>query len=77
MLGHYFDMLTHGAAPFAGTSAGAALGLLRHMLETLGVPEAVHYRTHDLRRGHVEDLKLSGSGLMEILRAGEWRSWHF
>ena len=44
------------------------------MLETLDVPEALHYRTHDLRRGHAEDLKLSGASLLEILRAGEWRS---
>ena len=74
VLGHYVDSLPHGAAPFAGTSAGEALGLLRNRLETLGVPEALHYRTHDLRRGHAEDLKLSGSSLMEILRVGEWRS---
>ena len=52
----------------------AALGSLRDMLSFLEVPEARHYRTHDLRRGHAEDLKLSGANLFEILRAGEWRS---
>ena len=74
VLGKYSNTLPRGAAPFAATSPGAALGLLRSMLEKLEVPEAIHYRTHDLRRGHAEDLKLSGASLMEILRAGEWRS---
>ena len=38
------------------------------------VPEAKHYRTHDLRRGHAKDLVQKGANLCEILSAGEWRS---
>ena len=74
VLGRYFSTLPEGSAPFAATSPGEALGFLRNMLDTLGVADAAHYRTHDLRRGHAEDLKLSGATLLEILRAGEWRS---
>ena len=77
VLGRYFSTLPDGSAPFVATSPGAALGLLRNMLDTLGVADAAHYRTHDLRRGHSEDLKLSGATLLEILRAGEWRSGIF
>ena len=74
VLGEYFKALPNGSAPFVATSPGQALGLLRGMLFELEVPDAVHYRTHDLRRGHAEDLKLSGATLLEILQAGEWRS---
>ena len=74
VLGEYFKSLPCSAAPFAATSPGQALGLLRDMLFELKVPEAVHYRTHDLRRGHAEDLKLSGATLLENLQAGRWRS---
>ena len=33
---------------------------LRLMLDELGVEKAWFYRPHDLRRGHAEDLRLSG-----------------
>ena len=44
------------------------------MLAALYVKDADMYRTHDLRRGHAEDLRLNGATLGEILRAGDWRS---
>ena len=47
---------------------------LRDALRSLGVPNAAAYRSHDLRRGHAEDLRLGGATLGEILRAGDWRS---
>ena len=34
--------------------------MLRNALEAIGVPDAQSYRTHDFRRGHAEDLRLSG-----------------
>jgi len=74
VLGAYFQGLAFGAAPFVARTPNAALGSLRDMLSFLNVPDAMHYRTHDLRRGHAEDLKLSGANLFEILKAGEWRS---
>jgi hypothetical protein len=74
VLGAYFQGLPAGSAPFVATTPSAALGLLRDMLSFLNVPDAAHFRTHDMRRGHAEDLKLSGATLYEILMAGEWRS---
>ena len=74
VLGAYFQGLAFGAAPFVARTPNAALGSLRDMLSFLNVPDAMHFRTHDLRRGHAEDLKLSGANLFEILKAGEWRS---
>ena len=41
---------------------------------SLGVDNALEYRTHDLRRGHALDLQLSGAPLWEILNAGKWKS---
>ena len=62
-------------APFAGRSPNAVVGALRDMLHFLDVPDAQHYRSHDLRRrGHAGNLRSSGANLSEILRAGEWRS---
>ena len=40
----------------------------------LGVPLALEYRSHDLRRGHYEDLKAQGKRLFEILEAAGVRS---
>ena len=40
----------------------------------LDIEGAKSYRTHDLRRGHAEDLEMGGASLFEILSAGEWRS---
>jgi len=74
VLGAYFLSLPDGAVPFVCTSPSGALELLRRMLLHLNIPEASQYRTHDLRRGHAEDLRCSGANLYEILKAGEWRS---
>ena len=74
VLGAYFTSLPIGSSPFACTSPGGALELLRRMLTSLQVPDAKHYRTHDLRRGHAEDMRCAGASLGQILKAGEWRS---
>jgi len=47
---------------------------LRMMLLAVNVDRATEYRTHDLRRGHAEDLAEAGRPLHEILTAGEWSS---
>ena len=39
------------------------------MLGHLGVSKAEAYRSHDLRRGHYEDMRLRGKRLFEILAA--------
>ena len=44
------------------------------MLAALDVKNACLYRTHDLRRGHAEDMRQNGATLGEILLAGDWRS---
>ena len=36
--------------------------------------DASKFRTHDLRRGHAQDLADSGAPLVDILNAGQWRS---
>ena len=37
---------------------------LRLMLDEVGIEKAFLYRPHDLRRGHAEDLRLSGEACM-------------
>eukprot|EP00973_Karenia_brevis_P080019 11101711-Karenia_brevis.AAC.1 len=44
-----------------------AFRTLRTMLESLGVERAQEYRTHDLRRGHAEDLRVSGTASSLVL----------
>ncbi len=63
-----------GAPLFHGITAQKALAVLREILHELGTPGADFYRTHDLRRGHADDLRLSGCSLLEFLEAGEWSS---
>ena len=77
VVGEYFRSLPEGAQPFAAINKAKALVDLRAMLKAIGVAEAEHFRTHDVRRGHAEDLLESGAPLVEILRAGEWRSAAF
>ena len=45
---------------------------LRRLLEAAGVPNAGAYRTHDLKRGHNEDMVQDGKGLTEISVATGW-----
>jgi hypothetical protein len=49
-----------GTLLFKGVTPAAALANLRKILEELNVPNAMAYRTHDLRRGHARDLQLNG-----------------
>lgn len=74
VLGPLIDGRTVGERLFPGCSAAGATEALRHILQSLGVPCAAKFRTHDLRRGHALDLQRSGASLYEILAAGEWRS---
>ena len=73
-----FRPLVVGRAPgtplFPDFTPSSALQVLRVVLGGLGVPDPELYRTHDLRRGHAQDLVASGAPLHEILRAGEWSS---
>ena len=73
-LGAFFAGLGAGSRPFASYTPGPALRDLRMLLVNLEIPEAIMYRSHDLRRGHARDMQEDGSSLCEILRAGEWRS---
>ena len=74
VLGAYFKELSESAQPFIGMSQGSVLDGIRRMLAAMAVPSAALYRTHDLRRGHAEDMRINGASLGEILRAGDWRS---
>ncbi len=73
----FLGLLPVGTMPWNGIAPGEALFRLRRVLTRLGVPNAKGYRTQDLRRGHAEDMRQSGSSLAEILRAGQWRSAAF
>lgn len=70
----YFEKLDSSQKAFDGITASLALRTLRAYLRAIGIENAPNYRTHDLRRGHAQDLKENGSNLHQILSAGEWRS---
>ena len=53
--------IPEGTLLFKGVTPAAALANLRKILEELKVPNAMAYRTHDLRRGHARDLQLNGA----------------
>ena len=63
-----------GAQPFVAFTPGFALRALRILLFRLKVPNAGRYRTHDIRRGHTQDLVDNGASLAQILSAGQWKS---
>ena len=74
VLGKYVESMAHGCPLFRSINEYTAPSKLRQRLAKLGVARAQDYRTHDMRRGHAQDLLESGSSLREILSAGEWRS---
>lgn len=73
-LGPMIQEFGDGQPLFQGITPALALRTLRHVLAELKVPQANLHRTQDFRRGHAEDLRLSGASLRTILQAGEWRS---
>jgi hypothetical protein len=73
----FLGLLPIGAMPWSKISPAEALFRIRRVLQRLAVPNAKGYRTQDLRRGHAEDMRQSGSPLADILRAGQWRSSAF
>ena len=77
VLGPYMTSFESGTQPFAHIPKGQALVALRELLLELGVADALVYRTHDLRRGHAEELRLKGGRLCDILSAGDWASKAF
>ena len=73
----FLNQLPEGAEPWLGITANEARSRLRRVLQRLLVTDAASFRTHDLRRGHAEDMRRCGCTLAEILRAGQWRSAAF
>jgi hypothetical protein len=73
----FLGLLPTGSEPWSNISPGEALHRIRRVLQRLQVANAKGYRTQDLRRGHAEDMRQSGSPLAEILKAGQWRSAAF
>ncbi len=59
-LGPFVEACPKGSPLFDGTSASAALAMLKFMLGEVGVKQPLLYRLHDIRRGHAKDLQLSG-----------------
>ena len=74
VLGAHVKTMEDGVPLFKGFTRWNANFVLRERLRKVGVENAGDYRTHDLRRGHAQDLVESDAPLKEILRAGEWRS---
>ena len=68
---NYIAKFEVGMQVFAGISPGRAIGTLRHYLGLLEVPQAKLYRCHDIRRGHADDMRASGS----IQLISDPRSW--
>ena len=63
VIGPVLDSVAHGSKLFGGATAANALCTLRFILGQLGVERVTDYRTHDLRRGHAQDLVESGNGI--------------
>ena len=70
ILGGYVNEFEPGSQPFSKWSCGSKLAEMRDLLTEMGVEQAALYRSHDLRRGHTEDLRAHGASLGEILLAG-------
>lgn len=60
VIGPFLDGVAHGSKVFGCVTAANALSTLRFILVQMGVEQASEYRTHDLRRGHAQDLVESG-----------------
>ena len=60
VIGPFLDGVAHGSKVFGCVTAANALSTLRFILVQMGVEHAADYRTHDLRRGHAQDLVESG-----------------
>jgi len=72
VVGKLFKEYPVGSRPFACTSRQSALRSMRSALDRLEVPKPHAYRTHDLRRGHSEDILENGGSRAELLYMGEW-----
>ena len=77
VLGHYLSSLDRGTQPFVHMRPPQIQLALRELLAEIGVDQAHMYRTHDLRRGHADDIRKSGGRLADILQAGDWSSGAF
>ena len=77
VLGEWLMAQLPGAQPFMHVSGNNAIAELRRRLSAIGVPCASEYILQDFRRGHAQDLLMSGARLNVILAAGQWRSAAF
>ena len=74
VLGKWLGELQPGARPFAHISPHDARSGLRLFLAAVGVEDAHLYWSHDLRRGHADDLREAGADAAVICAAGDWKS---
>ena len=77
MLGEVFKALPPGTKVFQGLDKQKALKNMRELLHAAKMPGAMQLRTHDLRRGHAQDLAKRGCNLRQLLEAAQWRSSAF
>ena len=59
---------------FSGVTCRRANEDLRRLLGHIGTVDSHLYRTHDLRRGHAQDIAKNGGTFIQILRGGGWKS---
>jgi hypothetical protein len=74
VLAPWLAVWPEGHRPFGHMSARSAREGLKRLLAELGVEHASDYWLHDFRRGHTQELLNGGSTLVDILRAGKWRT---
>ena len=74
VLGEWLGELQPGTRPFAHISPHDARSGLRLFLAAIGVEDAHLYWSHDLRRGHADDLREAGADAAVICAAGDWKS---
>ena len=75
----WFEHWPAGEAAWANCTPQFTIKRLREDLGKLApvISEPEKYGTHDVCRGHAEDMRAAGSPLAEILQAGQWKSAAF
>ena len=67
----FFRALEDGDTPFSRFHPSRVRKQLRRMLSAVGVPDAHKYRTHDIRRGHADDILKAGAPVSKVRERGD------
>ena len=69
--GKFVNEIPRGERVFPSLSKEVMLQGMRAMLAALGVDQAALYRTHDLRRGHADDIRALGGNQHDLCKSGD------